>query len=143
MSRVKLLHGSPDEIEAAYYDALARADLEALMALWADDEEIVCVHPGAGRLIGHVAIRNTWEEILTRGGLHIQARQLHAAHTMSTAIHSVIEEIGSSQATLPEVHVIATNVYLKTTQGWRMVTHHASLAPGPAPAEPLSDTMLH
>ena len=44
MPRAKLIHGSPDEIEAAYYDALGRADLEALMALWADDEEIICIH---------------------------------------------------------------------------------------------------
>ncbi len=143
MPRAKLMQGSPDEIEAAYYDALAKADLEALMALWADDEEIVCIHPGAGRLIGHVAIRNAWEEILAHGGLHIQPRQLHVAHTITTAIHSVIEEIHHADNARPDVHVIATNVYMKTTHGWRIVTHHASVAPGPAPSEPIAETMLH
>lgn len=143
MPRAKLLHGSPDEIEAAYYDALARADLESLMALWADDEEIVCVHPGAVRLVGHVAIRNSWEEILARGGLHIQPRQLHAAHTMTTAVHNVIEDIQHPENARTDVHVIATNIYMKTTQGWRIVTHHASVAPGPAPTEPIAETMLH
>jgi ketosteroid isomerase-like protein len=29
--------------------------------------------------------------------------------------------------------VLATNVYVKTAQGWRMVAHHAS--PGSEPAE--------
>jgi len=143
MPRAKLLHGSPDEIEAAYYDALSRADLDALMALWADDEEIVCIHPGAARLIGHAAIRNSWEEILVRGGLHIQPRQLHAAHTITTAVHNVIEDIHHPDNSQPDVHVIATNVYMKTTQGWRIVTHHASVAPGPAPSEPIAETMLH
>ena len=143
MPRIKLIQGSPDEIETAYYDALARADVEALMMLWADDEEIVCIHPGAGRLVGHIAIRNTWEEILTRGGLHIQVRQLHATHTMTTAIHNVIEDVRHAENTMPEVHIIATNVYLKTAQGWRIVAHHASVAPGPAPAEPIAETMLH
>ena len=143
MPRAKLLHGSPDEIEAAYYDALSRADLDALMALWADDEEIVCIHPGAEPLVGHVAIRNSWEEILARGGLHIQPRQLHAAHTITTAVHNVIEDIHHPDSSQPDVHVIATNVYMKTAQGWRIVTHHASVAPGPAPSEPIAETMLH
>ena len=57
MKSVKELNGSAAEVEAAFYDALNRADLEALMALWADDEEIVCIHPGGARLIGHAAIR--------------------------------------------------------------------------------------
>jgi ketosteroid isomerase-like protein len=143
MPRAKLIQGSPDEIEAAYYDALARADLEALMMLWADDEEIVCIHPGAPRLVGHAAIRATWEEILARGGLHILPRQLHASHTMTTAIHSVIEDIHHPDNAQADVHVIATNVYMKTAQGWRIVAHHASIAPGPAPSEPIAETMLH
>ncbi|MET0266304.1 MAG: nuclear transport factor 2 family protein, partial [Duganella sp.] len=39
--RVKQLNGSAADVEAAFYDALNRADLDALMALWADDDEIV------------------------------------------------------------------------------------------------------
>jgi ketosteroid isomerase-like protein len=66
MSAKKQFNGSADEAEAAFYAALARADLDALMALWADDEEIVC-HPGAARLIGHAAIRASFEAIFERG----------------------------------------------------------------------------
>lgn len=144
MPRAKLIHGSPDEIEAAYYDALGRADLEALMALWADDEEIVCIHPGARRLVGHAAIRTAWESILAHGGLHITPRQLHATHNMTTAIHNVIEEIRHASNEEPDVHVIATNIYLKTAaRGWRIVLHHASIAPGPVPLEPITGAMLH
>lgn len=144
MPRAKLIHGSPDEIEAAYYDALARADLEALMDLWAEDEEIVCIHPGARRLVGHAEIRAVWEEILGDGGLQIRPRQLHATQNMMTAVHSVIEEIEHAEQQQTDVHVIATNVYLKTALGWRMVMHHASVAPGAAPVEPISSgAMLH
>lgn len=143
MPRAKLLQGSPDEVEAAYYDALARADLTSLMALWADEEEIICVHPGAVRLVGHVAIRNSWEEIFSRGGLHIQPRQLHTAHTMTMAMHNVIEDIQHVEHASRNIHVIATNIYMKTTHGWRIVTRHASIAPGPAPTEPSAETMLH
>src|SRR5476651_2312874 len=44
MKREKQLNGSAVEVETAFYDALNRADVESLMALWADDEEIVCIH---------------------------------------------------------------------------------------------------
>src|SRR5262245_28748700 len=71
MAARKHQNGSAAEVETAFYDALNRADLEALMALWADDEEIVCVHPGGPRLIGHRAIRESWSAILERGGLQI------------------------------------------------------------------------
>lgn len=144
MPRNKLIHGSPDEIEAAYYDALARADLEALMDLWADDEEIVCIHPGAPRLVGHAEIRAVWEDILSNGGLHIRPRQLHVTQNLMTSVHSVVEDIDQGGELQSDVHVIATNVYQKTAMGWRLVLHHASVAPGPAPAEAVvSGAMLH
>src|SRR5438132_1259426 len=43
------LDGDADEIEAAFYDALQNGDLEKLMACWADEDEIVCIHPGGPR----------------------------------------------------------------------------------------------
>ena len=46
------LLASPDDVEAQFYEALQQADLDKLMAVWADDDEIVCVHPGGPRVIG-------------------------------------------------------------------------------------------
>ena len=71
MPKARKQFGTADDIEVALYDAIGRADLDALMALWADDEEIVCIHPDGTRLIGYAAIRASWEEIFTRGGVHI------------------------------------------------------------------------
>ncbi|NBU89623.1 MAG: DUF4440 domain-containing protein, partial [Betaproteobacteria bacterium] len=48
---------SPEDIEQQFYEALQQGDIERLMAVWADDDEIVCVHPGGPRVIGHAAIR--------------------------------------------------------------------------------------
>ncbi len=144
MSRPEfMMHGSPEDIESAYYDALARADLDGLMALWADDEDIVCVHPGAQRLIGYDAIRTVWQDILSRGSLLIHPQQLHVIHSLGTAIHNIIEHIHHSAGEQPDVHVIATNIYIKTTKGWRIVLHHASVAPGPAPLNVTAGAMLH
>ena len=32
-------------IEQQFHEACSSADIEALMAVWSDDDEIVCVHP--------------------------------------------------------------------------------------------------
>ena len=132
MKKRKQLNGSAAEVEAAFYEALNRADVETLMALWAEDEEIVCVHPGGPRLHGHAAIQAAWEAILERGGLQIRPSQLHETHNLMSAVHTVIEGVTSS-ANEP-AHLVATNVYMKTPRGWRMVLHHVSVAPGPVPA---------
>ena len=50
---------SPEDAEEAFYEAISRADLDALMNLWAEDEEIVCIHPGGQPLHGH--------HLITRG----------------------------------------------------------------------------
>jgi ketosteroid isomerase-like protein len=141
MKRGKQLNGSPAEVEAAFYDALNRGDVEALMLLWADDEEIFCIHPGGPRLHGHAAIQASWEAILERGGLQIHPSQLFETHNLMSAVHSVIEGV-TSNASEP-AHLLATNAYMKTPQGWRMVLHHVSVAPGPVPIGPHSPSSLH
>lgn len=146
MAKAKKHIGSADDIEAAYYDAIGRGDLDAMMAVWAEDEEIVCVHPGGARLIGHAAIRASWEAIFKTGGVPIHPVQLHATHNLMTTVHSVVEEVILPSAPdngQSDFHVIATNVYLKTPAGWRMVMHHASLAPGRVTVRPASSNTLH
>ncbi|MFL6657257.1 MAG: YybH family protein [Massilia sp.] len=133
MGKAKQLNGSAAEVEAAFYEALNRADVESLMALFAEDEEIVCVHPGGPRLHGHAAIQQSWEAILERGGLQIRPSQLYETHNLMSAVHTVIEGVTASGPSEP-AHLVATNVYMKTPRGWRMVLHHVSVAPGPVPA---------
>lgn len=133
--------GTAEDVEASFYDAIGRADIETLMSLWANDEEIVCVHPGAPRLVGHGAIRASWEAIFERGGVRIRASQVHAVHNLVTAIHNVIEEIHRPESELQDIHILATNVYMKTPYGWRIVVHHASIAPGKTSAGQTSGTL--
>jgi ketosteroid isomerase-like protein len=143
MPRARQIHGSPDDIESAYYDALSRADINALMLLWADDEEIVCIHPSAPRLIGHDAIRASWESIFAHGGLLIHPQRLHTTQNVMCAVHNLVENVHRETHTVIDVHVLATNVYLKTAHGWRMVIHHASVAEGSAPTEHIGASVLH
>lgn len=118
---------SADETEASFYDALRHGDLDKVMAVWADDEEIACVPPSAPRTVGTVAVRAAFEALLASGPVHISIEHVRRMETAVCAIHHVTERV---QVMTPEglqtAFVIATNVYLRTAQGWRMVAHHAS-----------------
>ena len=118
---------SPDETETQFYEALRHADLERLMALWSDDEEISCVHPGGPRLAGSMAIRAAFESIFANGPVNASAERVRRLQTHGCAVHSVVEHIQLMSAQGPRsAWVIATNVYILTPQGWRLVSHHAS-----------------
>ncbi len=133
----KTIHASAQEAEAAFYDAFGKSDLEAMMSVWADDDEIYCVHPGGPRISGLANVRESWRRLFSNGQtLAFQLRARHEIHGMMVAVHSVYEQItvaGQGPARNP---MLATNIYLRTDFGWRMVAHHAS----PAPAAPAART---
>ena len=118
---------SPDEIEQQFYEALQRGDLDRLMQVWSDDEDICCVHPSGPRVIGPAAIRATFESIFANGAIGVQPEKVRRMQTHACAVHSVLERI---QVTTPQgpqsAWVTATNVYVLTGHGWRLVSHHAS-----------------
>ena len=141
-----IIFATPEEAELAFYDALERADLPRLMQVWAEDEEIICVHPGGLRIVGLHAVKESWQEILANGGLHIRPSLTVALHSMMGVVHSLIEQISVKNADSTEVaHCYATNVYHKGPTGWKLVMHHASAAPGKAGILDLHDKpgLLH
>ena len=125
--RAAALSGTADDVEAAFYEALQRGDIEALMACWADDDEVFCVHPGGPRLVGPVAIRAAFEQMFGNGAIHATPARVRKVDSLASAVHNVLERI---EVLTPEgprhAYVLATNVYHKAAQGWRMVAHHAS-----------------
>ena len=125
------------DAENAFYQALERSDLEAMMAVWSEDEDIVCVHPAGQRLAGQAQVREVWRQMFA-GGPNMRVRitqQVVIAGVMIEA-HSVHENITIAGEQRPRAPMVATNVYLRTAAGWRMIVHHAS----PAPAEPTAES---
>ena len=117
----------PDEIEQQFYEALQRGDIERLMAVWSDDEEISCVHPGGPRVVGAAAIRSAFEAIFANGAINARPEKVRRLQTLACAVHSVLEHIQIMTTEGPQsAWVVATNVYLKGALGWRLVAHHAS-----------------
>lgn len=126
----KPIFTSPQEVETAFYEALERGDLEAMMTVWSEDEEIVCVHPGGGRLAGYALVREGWRRIFENGTrLKVQLLALSTVHGPFTAVHSLIEQIGMIGQKQLAAPVVATNVYVRGALGWRMIVHHASPVP--------------
>lgn len=120
-------NGNADELEASFYDALQSGDVEKLMACWADEDDIVCVHPGGARVVGAAYIRASFEIMFANGTIRAFAEKVRKVESIGASVHSVLQRIEvRTEAGPRHAYVIATNVYHKTAQGWRMVAHHAS-----------------
>ncbi|WP_439520957.1 YybH family protein [Hydrogenophaga sp.] len=139
MPKTKLPPGNPDDTEHAFYEALQHADLDRLMACWADDEDIVCVHPGGPRLVGHAAVRAAFEALFSNGSVQAVPEKVRRLDAGSCSVHSVVERVQVMTDDGPQqAWVVATNVYAKTAQGWRLVAHHASPGTRTEPPEVLT-----
>ena len=147
----KALFGSPQDAEAAFYEAITKSDLDAMMAVWADDDDIYCVHPNGARIAGVERVRESWRQIFASGQtLRFQLREQQYVQGMMLSVHSVYEVITVAGEVRPRGPVIATNVYLRTERGWRIVAHHASPVPAsasvtaePEPRRTTSPKTLH
>lgn len=138
----KPIFPTPQDAEAAFYDAIEHGNLEQLMQVWAEDEEIICVHPGGPRLAGYAAIRDAWRRIF-EGGVKFRIRLSDgtSAQTPFSAVRTVIEHVSVRDDESQRAPVVATNVFVRGALGWRLVLHHASPAPPGTLAE--SPKTLH
>jgi ketosteroid isomerase-like protein len=132
------LFPTPADCEAAFYDALERADLKLMMTVWADEPAIVCIHPQGPRLAGMMAIRESFAELFSHGPngtVHVSELRNQVGQTL--AVHNVYEtfQVKNDPAPNSVPPVLATNIYLLTPNGWRMTLHHASVSPRGTVAE--------
>jgi ketosteroid isomerase-like protein len=140
----KMLFASPQDAEAAFYEAFMKQDLEAMMAVWSDDDEIYCVHPRGQRVTGVVQVRESWRQIFASAqNVRFHVREQHLLQAMMVSIHSVYEHIVISGESRSHGCVLATNIYMRTDRGWRMMVHHASPAPAIEDVEPRRVKTLH
>lgn len=135
-----IMFASAEDAEEAFYEALGRADLDALMAVWAEDEEIVCIHPTGQRLTGHAAIRESWRAIFAnnpRFTVHIK-RKLRWDSVL-LAVHSIVETLYLGNEPTQHGPMLSTNVFQRGAGGWRMLSRHASAATSAEAGETGSD----
>jgi ketosteroid isomerase-like protein len=130
----KSTFATPQDAEAAFYEALERADLEAMMEVWSDEDEVSCIHPGSARLSGYEQVRENWLQIFRSGQrLQVRASDQVVITGMMFSVHSLHENVLvlSGEGRGSHSLVVTTNVYVRSSGGWRMVLHHGSPAPAP------------
>jgi len=132
---------TPDEAEAAFYDAIERADMAALDAVWSSDENIVCVHPGASRIEGRVAVMESFKQMFSDAPI-LDFSIVDTLYTgnESLAVHLVREEIALDGQVVSIM--VSTNIYQMEDGGWRMLLHHASPEPDSAFVDDLDDYQI-
>ena len=136
MRKPKLPPGTPDDVENSFYEALQQGDIDRLMRCWADEDDIVCVHPGGPRLIGPQAIRAAFEVLFAAGPIRVVPDHIVRLTAHGCSVHHVIERVEVLSDDGPrQAFVLASNVYIKTAQGWRLAAHHASPGQLDAPVD--------
>ncbi|MEV6961438.1 nuclear transport factor 2 family protein [Streptomyces sp. NPDC051207] len=147
-------HTDVEQVEAAntaYYEAMERGDFETLTSLWltpsdlgvdetyhdpADTGVISCVHPGWPVLTGRGEVLRSYALIMANTEyIQFFLTDVHVSVTGDTALVTCTENIlsggpapvGSDEpGPLLGQLVVATNVFRRTSDGWKIWSHHAS-----------------
>lgn len=127
--------------EQAFYSAFERADIRAMMSVWAKEDSVVCIHPGGSRIEGYDNIEESWREIFS-GESRLKFRLTESLYTQNAmlAVRQVKENIiveGKFRGIM-----LATNIYQLIDDSWQLLLHHASPEPQ-AMTELNEDTTLH
>ncbi|MCL5776051.1 nuclear transport factor 2 family protein [Limibaculum sp. FT325] len=108
------------EANESFYRAMRGCDLRAMDAVWSRVRRVSCSHPGGPSLFGREAVMESWRGIFSRSrALAIEALEPHAIVAGQTAMILCREEIG-------RLRLIASNVFVRERDGWRMVNHQVA-----------------
>jgi len=124
---------------SSFYDAFESLELEKMEAVWLQDQRIVCVHPGWRKLSGWGPVMTSWERIFD-GAFEMKFELGEIDVTISGELAVLVVEENLTQRGYDGVsrsRVIATNVFQRVGDGWRMIIHHGSpVIQPPDPSEP-------
>lgn len=121
----------------AFYEAMETGDFEGVSALWLDDgaTPITCVHPGWPVLTGRGEVLRSYALIMANTEyIQFFLTDLKISLAGGTAVITCTENIlsggpaedGAELGPLVGQLVVATNVFRRTPDGWRIWSHHAS-----------------
>ncbi len=125
-------HREVEAVNTAFYQAFESADLDTMLDLWLEDPETLCVHPGALPVRGTSAINRSWALIMANTP-YIQFFLTDVEVSVLAGVASVTcteNVLTGDDRTGPDAfggaRAVATNVFVRTDQGWRLWIHHAS-----------------
>ena len=128
-------HAEVEAVNTAFYQAFESADLDTMQDLWLDDAETLCVHPGALPVRGTSAINRSWALIMANTpyiqfflpDVEVSLRGDPVDLASVTCTENVLT---GDETTGPDAFggakAVATNVFVRTSDGWRLWIHHAA-----------------
>jgi ketosteroid isomerase-like protein len=125
---------SPDDSEtlreanAGFYEAFEEQALDAMERIWSHGSHVVCVHPGWPRLTGWPAVRSSWETIFRNSGeMRFTLTDLSVEARGDSGWVSCTENIlTADEGKIGVTAILATNLFERDGDRWRLVLHHAS-----------------
>ena len=105
---------------AAFYTAFLSGAFDELAGLWADDNDISCIHPGWPVIIGRAAVIGSWRDILMSPSRpRITCREPYAIVSGDAGRVLCLELI-------PPMALAASNHFRRIGGVWRMIHHQSS-----------------
>jgi ketosteroid isomerase-like protein len=119
----------------SFYRAFESLDIKAMENVWARDCEIQCGHPGWRILRGWEPVMESWRRIFENTPtIHFMLTDVSVELRGSVAWVTLYENLTSSlEGQNVSVTVLATNIFTKGSEGWRMILHHGSSVAQEAP----------
>ncbi|MFC5803007.1 nuclear transport factor 2 family protein [Streptomyces formicae] len=127
-----------EEANTAFYEAMERGDFDGISELWLDAEggdDISCVHPGWPVLSGRGEVLRSYALIMSHTEyIQFFLTDVRVSVAGDTAVVTCTENIlsGGPAEEAGELGplvgqlVVATNVFRRTPDGWRIWSHHGS-----------------
>jgi ketosteroid isomerase-like protein len=125
-------HREVEAVNAAFYEAFESADLDTMRDLWLDDPETLCVHPGALPVRGTAAINRSWALIMANTPYiqffltDVEVSVWERAASVTCTENVLTGDDSTGPDAFGGAKAVATNVFVRTDEGWRLWIHHAS-----------------
>jgi ketosteroid isomerase-like protein len=120
--------GEVVEANARFYRAFETLDIAEMDRVWAHGDRVQCVHPGWPLLSGWDAVRASWETIFAN-----TAEMRFTVSDVRTFVGGELAWVTCTENILSDVAgrvsvtaILATNLFAREADGWRLVHHHAS-----------------
>ncbi|MDX1411032.1 MAG: nuclear transport factor 2 family protein, partial [Nitrospirales bacterium] len=112
----------------AFYKAFESLDVAAMDQIWAHQEYITCIHPGWSIRVGWPAVRDSWVVIFNNTfSMEFQLTELQVQVAADVAWVICTENISSRVGeTTQNSRVVATNLYERIGDDWKIIHHHGS-----------------
>ena len=117
-----------EEANANFYRAFESLDMAQMGPVWSHGDHVRCIHPGWCLLSGWEAVRQSWDAIFKSGQemrFSITDADVHAEGDLGwvTCTENILSH---ARGQIAVTRLIATNLFERVGDEWRMIHHHAS-----------------